>query len=789
MTTPSATRHRRGNPLTRSLRARLLFSVGVILGIGVLLIYLVSRQIMLGSFAQSERDLVTQDVARAREAIGAQVAVLDGKISDWAAWDDTYEFIAGNDPGYVETNLPDGMLGAWNASMFAFVDTDRKLVASVGWDVGAGRTIAVPDAWTQLVTSDGPIQHPAVDGSVTGLVDVGDGTTMLVASRPILTSAGEGPSRGVVVIGRLLDPADIAQLSEQTHLQLEALPVTGQVADMGTIEVAAADDTTIAGDVVLADLTGAPALELRVTEPRTIYQRGIEAVNLNLLLMVLVCLPLLLVMWVIIGRLVSRSLRVLRADADRVAWGDTTVEIHDLERADEIGSLARSFDRIRAYLEQAATAADRLADGDLTVQIEAASEQDALARSFSGTLASLGRTTSSLVASSTQTDKVAGRVDTTAGAMAGLAIRILGSGDNVMGAVDQQVAAESETAAVLDGLAPVVGRVDASAMQLMESSLVAREALEDLERSVGTTLVAAGEAVTAAGDARASVDEGRGVVNQTVGGMARMRAASKGGIDAVTDLGAKGERIGTIVETIEEIADQTNLLALNAAIEAARAGEQGRGFAVVADEVRRLAERSRGATREIGSLVEDVRAGTKAAVDAIERSAREVDASEQLSLELGAALERIVGAVDGAAAASSRITGAVEAMKSATEIVGGSVDRIAAEASSGTVAAAEMRAGIMAVQGQVGTMAELGRESAAAAREVAAAAGELERLTVDLGDASSSLQATAHDLAGVLATYTLAGGRPGPASVPGPSPAPATPGHPRTTPASGVRAA
>jgi methyl-accepting chemotaxis protein len=143
-----------------------------------------------------------------------------------------------------------------------------------------------------------------------------------------------------------------------------------------------------------------------------------------------------------------------------------------------------------------------------------------------------------------------------------------------------------------------------------------------------------------------SAKSGAEVVRKTTSGMERIACRVKEAAHTVENLGTKSDEIGTIIGTIEDIADQTNLLALNAAIEAARAGEQGRGFAVVADEVRALAERTTRATREIGAMIKDIQKKTKGAVVAMEEGVAEVEKGAEFSIGSGQALEMILQQVN-----------------------------------------------------------------------------------------------------------------------------------------------
>ncbi|MCS6263988.1 MAG: DUF3365 domain-containing protein [Nitrospira sp.] len=211
-------------------------------------------------------------------------------------------------------------------------------------------------------------------------------------------------------------------------------------------------------------------------------------------------------------------------------------------------------------------------------------------------------------------------------------------------------------------------------------------AVEEMNATVGQVAQNSGKAASLAQDTVKTAQEGGTVVSSTISGMQQLSEAVSNSATIISDLGKSSDQIGEIVRTIEDIADQTNLLALNAAIEAARAGEQGRGFAVVADEVRKLAERTTKATKEIGDMIRQIQHDTRGAVDSMQQGTQKVTAGVDLVNKTGEALSQIVRMVSESADMIRQIAVASEQQSVATQQIASDIENVAKvtkESSSG----------------------------------------------------------------------------------------------------------
>lgn len=185
--------------------------------------------------------------------------------------------------------------------------------------------------------------------------------------------------------------------------------------------------------------------------------------------------------------------------------------------------------------------------------------------------------------------------------------------------------------------------------------------------------------------AQAAQDGGK-VADETLASMQKISDSTRKVAARITELGKRSQEVGAIVAVIDDIADQTNLLALNAAIEAARAGEQGRGFAVVADEVRKLAERTTKATTEIASMIDSIQQETKSAVQAMEQNGGEVQRGVERTQASGQALRKFIEMSERVGEMVAQIATAAGEQSSATESINSSIAHIATSTQESTEA-------------------------------------------------------------------------------------------------------
>lgn len=236
----------------------------------------------------------------------------------------------------------------------------------------------------------------------------------------------------------------------------------------------------------------------------------------------------------------------------------------------------------------------------------------------------------------------------------------------------------------VDHLAASSEELSASAVQISggtKSQGAKAEQVSTAAQEMSATIIEVAKNIASAADAAKEASavalKGGEIVSETIDSMNGISDTARESSEIISALGTRSKDIGNIINVIDDIADQTNLLALNAAIEAARAGEQGRGFAVVADEVRKLAEKTMKATKEIGSMITAMQDETGRAITSMESEISAVGKGVDLARRAGKALGEIVDKVDIVTAMVDQVTTATEQQSAATEQISGDIESVA----------------------------------------------------------------------------------------------------------------
>jgi len=459
---------------------------------------------------------------------------------------------------------------------------------------------------------------------------------------------------------------------------------------------------------------------------------------------------------------IATPLKTIASGTEKLASGDihfSEIEIEKIDRIqtrhDELGTIAQAYAVLIEYIKEIAAVAEKVSQGDLTVEVYQRSDDDSLGNAFVKMVANLRVAVSQIVANAQAVSTASEHLTSIANQADHATNQIAITMGQIAKGISQQSGSINNTAASSDQMTKAIVGVAKGAQDQAMAVSQASSITTQINNGVQAVTMNAENVAKESGFAADTARSGSQTVQETIQGMQSIKTKVDFSAHKVKEMGNRSYQISAILETIEDIASQTNLLALNAAIEAARAGEHGKGFAVVADEVRKLAERSAIATKEINSLIMDIQKTVTEAVQAMDKSAREVENGAGRAQDAGKSLLTILeAAVAVFQQAEQASTAASQMNKAANELVN-AMDKVSSVVEQNTAATEEMSASSTEVSQSIENIASISEENSAAIEEVTAATVEMTSQIKEVATSAQSLSVMAQDLHSVVNMFNM----------------------------------